>query len=160
MVFSAQLLEWEAFRRRQQVDRRTYVPRNLFHKFLEFLRERRRKYGLDGDVHLREKVAEQSKLEDWMEYQNQKLREYEDFEQNLKEAQESLVSRRKALTKEGFSAFEEIEERQFGKYYGMHLEWSSKEGKAKKEQQLAERKLRMAKKRLEIAHSKGIERED
>lgn len=155
-VFSAQLFEWEEFRRSQQCDRRKYVRHDWFHKFQEIVRERRRKFGLDGDVHLREQVAEQSKLDDWMEYQNYKLRKYERFEQSLKEVQEELVSTRRALAEEGFSAFEEIEGLEVGRCYSMTLEWGDKEENAKRKQEQAERKLRMAQKRSETAQSEEL----
>ena len=158
LVFSAQWREWELFRRIQQSNRRKFVARAGFPKFLEFVRERRRKYGLDGDVHFREQVAEQSKLDDWMEYQNYNLLRYEALERGLKEAQEELISLRKALTEEGFSAFEEFEGLNFGEYLSMIHELDNKEGEAekKKPKELAERMLRIAKKRLETAQSEDL----
>ncbi len=54
MMFSTSLRKWQTFRRIQQRDRRNYVSRNWFQKFLKFVRERRRKYELNDDVHLRE----------------------------------------------------------------------------------------------------------
>lgn len=158
LVFTAQLRKWESFRRIQQGDRRNYVSRGWFHKFLEFVRERRRKHGLDGDVQFREQVAEQSKLDDWMEYQNHKLREYEDFEETLKKVKDGLNSERKALTEEGFSAFEEFEGLNFGEYLSMIHELGNKEEKAEKKQELAKRMLRIAKKRLETAQSENLGR--
>lgn len=156
-VFSAQWCEWnKSFRYRQQRDRNVYVRCNKFHRFQDFLRERRRKHGLDGDLQLREKVAEQSPLDDWMEYQDYKLLQYEDLERRLKGAQEELVSRRKKLAEEGYPAFEEIEELEFGEYFGMNFEWDIKEGEARKKQELAERKLTIAKKRLEVARSEEL----
>ncbi|KAL9100367.1 MAG: hypothetical protein Q9163_004249 [Psora crenata] len=156
LIFLAQLRRWEWFRRRQQYHRRYYVRRNRFHEFPEILRERRRKYGLDGDLQLHEDVAKQSKLDEWMEYQDYELLEYEHLQRSLKESQEELASYRKALAEEGFSAFEEIEGLEFGKYYSITLDWSSKEAKAKEKEELAERKLRIAKKRLEAAHSEEL----
>ena len=162
LVFSAQLFDWKDFRSRQQHNRRRYVSRDRFFKFQEVHRDRRRKYGLDGDVHLREKVADQSKLEDWMEYQNYELQNYEILEKGLKESQEELASYRKALAEEGYSAFEEIENIEFGKYYGMTLDWGSKKAKAKTKWELAERKLRVAKARsdaVQLEQSEEIERD-
>ncbi|KAL9123851.1 MAG: hypothetical protein Q9217_006760, partial [Psora testacea] len=155
LVFTKQLRDWESFRQRQQAIRCGYLP-DRFHEFLEILRERRRIHGLDGELHLREDVAEQSKLDDWMEYQNNKLREYEGLKKKLKKCQEELASERKALAESGYSAFEEIEGLEFGKYYSMALEWSEKEGEAEEKEKLAERKLRMAKKRSEAAQSEEL----
>lgn len=111
---------------------------------------------MDGDIHLCENVADQSKLEDWMEYQDYELRDYEGLEEGLKEAQERLTSKRRTLAEEGYSAFEEIEDIEFGKSFGMTRDWGSKDGKAKTKQELAERKLSVAKTRLEAANSEEL----
>ena len=63
---------------------------------------------------------------------------------------------RKTLTKEGYSAFEEIQDLEFGEFYGMNLDWGEKGGKVKRKEELAERKLRIAKTRLEAARSKEM----
>lgn len=150
-VFLSQLRDWEVIRRNQRDVRRSYIRSNRFQEYREFVLERRRKHGLDGDPQLRENAAEQSKLDDWMEYQNYKLGDNEGLERKLEECRERLASERNALAELGYSAFEEIEGLEFGKYYGMALDWSEKEGKAKRKQELAERKLRMAKERSEVA---------
>ena len=156
LIFSAQWFEWKEFRSRQRGNRQHYVPRNLFFKFQEVLQERRRKHGLDGDLHLCEEVADQSKLEDWMEYQNYELRKYEAMEERLKKAQERLTYRRKALAKEGYSAFEEIEGLEFGQYFGKCQAWAHKVGEAKQKQKMTERKLTVAKTRLKAAQSEEL----
>ncbi len=156
LVFSAQLSRWKSFRNRQQRDRQYCVRYDWFPKLHEFLRNRRRKFGLDGDVHLCEVAADQSKLEDWMEYQNHELMKCERLEESLKKSQERLASNRKALAEEGYSAFEEIEDMEFGQYYSMNLDWHEREAKAKKKEELAERKLKIAKTRLGAAQSEEI----
>ncbi|KAL9025960.1 MAG: hypothetical protein Q9196_005303, partial [Gyalolechia fulgens] len=150
-VFLSQLRDWENIRQKQRDIRRYYIRRKRFHEYQEFVLERRRRHGLDGDPQLYENVAEQSKVDDWMEYQHYKLGGYEGLEQKLEKYRGGLASDRKALVELGYSAFEEFEGLEFGKYYCMALEWSEKEGKAKQKERLAERKLRMAKKRLEAA---------
>ena len=65
---------------------------------------------MDGDVQLCEKVADQSEIQDWIEYQNYELQDYEQSEEGLKESQENLGSKRKALAEKVYSACEEIEE--------------------------------------------------
>ncbi|KAL9028904.1 MAG: hypothetical protein Q9180_007098, partial [Flavoplaca navasiana] len=150
-VFLAQLSDWKNFRRNQQRNRRYYVPRNKFHEYREILLERRRRHGLDGDPQLQKELVEQSKLDDWMEYQHYKLGESENMEKRLEKYQEDLASERKALAELGCSAFEDIEGLEFGKYYGMAIEWSAKEAKAEDKEEMAGRKLRMAKKRSEAA---------
>ena len=155
-VFAAQLFEWEKFRTSQQYHRRFYARRDWWHRFQEDLRERRRKFGLGGDLSLREVVAEQSKLDDWMEYQDYHLREYEQLEQSLKKIQEQLPSQRRALAEEGYPVFEEIEELPFETFFGMNLEWGDKVEKAKRKQEQMERKLRVVKARSEAAKSKVL----
>ena len=82
--------------------------------------------------------------------------EYERTEDGLKKSQEKLAYYCKALAEEGYSAFEEIKDIGFGKYYGMMLDWGEKEGKAERKRELAERKLRVAKTRLEAAQSEEL----
>lgn len=146
-----QLRHWENIREKQRDGRRWFIRRNRFHEYQEFVLERRRKHGLDGDPQLCENMAEQSKVDDWMEYQHYILGAYQGLEKKLEKYQERLASRRKALADLGYSAFEEIEGLSTGKYYGMALDWSEKEGKAKRKKELAERILRMAKERSEAA---------
>ena len=155
-ILLSQLRRWEKFRFRQRRNRERYVRRDWFPKFLDSLRERRRKYGLDGDVQLCEKVADQSELQDWTEYQNYELQDYERSEEGLKESQENLGSKRKALAEEGFSAFEEIEGLEWGKYIAMNQDWGDKMEEVKEKRKLAERKLSIATTRLEAAQSKGL----
>ncbi len=59
------------------------------------------------------KIIEQSKLNDWIKYQNHKFWKNEDFEQNLKKIQKQLTFEWKTLTKKEFSTFEEIEKLKF-----------------------------------------------
>ena len=156
MVFTMQVRDWEMIRRKQQHNRRYYISRNRFHEYQETLLQRRRSHGLDGDPQLHENVAEQSKLDDWMEYQHYKLGGYEALKIRLKEVQEELASRRKLLAEAGYSAWEEIEELEFGQYLGMTFEWREKHAKAEGNKELAERKFSMAKKRLEAAQSQEL----
>ncbi|KAI4196204.1 MAG: hypothetical protein LQ350_006697 [Teloschistes chrysophthalmus] len=155
-VFGKQLYEWHEFQRRRQRWRRSYVRRNRFHEYRELTREIRRRHGFGGDVHPREELAEQSKLDDWGEYQAYKLWEHEWSEQKLKEIREKLASARKALTEEGYSAFEKIEELDFGEHEDMMGEWAQKHRIAKEQLYLAERKLEIAKHRLEAAQSEEL----
>ena len=157
LVFSTQLSEWQGFRRRQLHDHSWAVRHHWFHRFQELIRERRRKFGLDGDVHLREEVTEQSKLEDWVEYQDLHLREYEKLEESFKTIQEKLLLKRKELAEEAHPVFEEIEGLEFGRFFGMNMEWGDKVNEAKRKQEQMEHKLRVVKTRLEAAQSKELE---
>ena len=78
------------------------------------------------------------------------------FEQDLKETQARLVSRREALAKAGIPAFEGIQELGFASYYSLAIECGHEEAKAENKKKLAERKLRLAEKRLKAAESDDL----
>ena len=111
---------------------------------------------MNGDVQLLENRDKQSKLDDWMEYQDYELLTYERLEKDIMETQARLVSRRMSLAEAGLSAFEEFQELEFGHYYGLAVKHSSEEGKAKKKENLAERKLRLAEERLKTAELNNL----
>jgi len=152
-IFFLQLERWKKFRQFQQKNRRYFVFHDRFPEFQQKVLERRRRHGLDGDAQLLEEQNKQSKLDDWMEYQDYELREYEHLEKDFKEAQARLASRRQALAEAGISAFEEIQELEFASYYSLAVQCSGEEGKAEKREKLAERKLRLAEKKLKAAES-------
>lgn len=107
-------------------------------------------------MQLLEDRDKQSKLDDWMEYQDYELRDIERFEQNLTETQARLVSRREALAKAGILAFEGIQELEFASYYSLAIECGNEEARARKKMESAERKLRLAEKRLKAAESDDL----
>ena len=107
-------------------------------------------------MQLLEEPNQQSKLDDWMEYQDYELRTYERLEKDYNEAEARLVSRRKALAEAGLSAFEGIQELDFATDYGLSIEYSREKGKAKKKEELAERKLRLAETRLKATESSDL----
>lgn len=156
LIFSAQLERWRMFRQFQQKNRRYFVFHRRFPGFQQKVLERRRRHELDGDVQLLEDRDKQGKLDDWMEYQDYELLTYERFEQDLKETQARLVSRREALAEAGISAFEGIQELEFANYYSLAIECGREEAKAKKKMKSAELKLRLAEKRLKAAESDDL----
>ncbi|MCJ1382857.1 hypothetical protein MMC17_005970 [Xylographa soralifera] len=156
LMFTRQLARWMRFREYEQKSRRYFVFHSRFPEFQQNVLERRRRHGLDGDVQLLEKRDEQSKLDDWMEYQDYELRVYEGFEKDLKETQERLASRRKILAEAGLPAFEGIQELEFAKYYGLAMEYDGKEAKAEKKEKLAEGRLRLVEKKLKVAESDDL----
>ena len=107
-------------------------------------------------MQLLEDRDKQSKLNHWMEYQDYELRTYERFEQDLKETQTRLASRRKALAEAGIPAFEGIQELEFANYYSLAIECGREEGKAERKMKSTEQKLRLAEKRLKIAESDDL----
>ena len=92
-----------------------------------------------------------------MEYQNLHLWEYEKLEERLKTVQEKLLLKRKELAEEAHSVFEEIEGLEFGRFFGMNMEWGNKVNEVEIRQEQMEHKLRVAKTRLEAAQSKELE---
>ncbi|KAL8789781.1 MAG: hypothetical protein Q9195_006673 [Heterodermia aff. obscurata] len=110
-----------------------------------------------GFTELREVVSEQSKLDDWVEYQSYHLRRYEKLERNLETVQERLLLKRKELAEEGYPVFDEIKELEFGSFFGMNIEWGYKVQEAKEKQPQMEHKLNVAETRLKAAHSKESE---
>lgn len=156
LIFSAQLERWRMFRQFQQKNRRYFVFHGRFSEFQQKVLERRQRHGLDGDVKLLEDRDKQNKLDDWMEYQDYELRTYEHFEQDLKETQTRLASRREALTEAGIPAFEGIQELEFAKYYSLATECGREEAKAEEKMKSAQQKLRLAEKRLRAAESDDL----
>ncbi|KAL8973570.1 MAG: hypothetical protein Q9197_002193 [Variospora fuerteventurae] len=155
-VFFRQLKRWKSFRQFQQRNRHYFVFHNRFPEFQQQVLDRRRRHGLDGHVQLLEVHDKQSKLDDWMEYQDYELRTYDCLEKAFKEAQERLASRRKALVEAGISAFEGIEELEFASEYSLTFEYNKEMARAEEKEELAERKLRLAEKRLKAAGSDDL----
>ncbi|KAL8941535.1 MAG: hypothetical protein Q9211_001782 [Gyalolechia sp. 1 TL-2023] len=156
-VFFSQLERWKRFRQFQQENRRYFVfHHNRFPEFQQQVRERRRRHGLDGDVQMLEEQGKQSKLDEWMEYQDYELRVYDRLEKKFKETQEKLAPCRKALAEAGISAFEGVQELAFAEEWSLTLELSKERSRADKKVELAEGRLRLAEKRLEATGSDNL----
>ena len=91
VVFRAQLADWERFRSYQGRIRQHYRQNYRHKRFTEFLdrvRKRREKHNLENNhIHLRFSVRQQSRLENWTEFQDYHLQSHEDLEkerENLK----------------------------------------------------------------------------
>lgn len=107
-------------------------------------------------MQLLEDRDKQSKLDDWVEYQDYELWTYERFEQDLKETQVRLISRREALAEAGILAFEGIQELEFANYYSLAIECGREKAKAERKKKSVEQKLRLAEKRLKAAESNNL----
>ncbi|OAA57008.1 hypothetical protein SPI_07389 [Niveomyces insectorum RCEF 264] len=81
VVLCAQRLDWQRFRAFQRKARRGFQETS-FHKFEDLVRERRRRHGLDGSVRLVLQPEQQSRLEQWVEFQNYQLMHLERLEEN------------------------------------------------------------------------------
>ncbi|KAI9777433.1 MAG: hypothetical protein M1816_004723 [Peltula sp. TS41687] len=152
LSFLAQLNRWREFRAFQQKIRRYHIQQGTFPYYQQKVLERRRKRGLNGDVELLEDQDKQSKLVNWMEYQDHQHQIYESFEKDLEEAQAQLKSRKKALAEAGVPGFEAVQELDnFATYYSLAVENGNEESKAWDKMTLAEQKLRLAETRLKTA---------
>ncbi|KAF2461047.1 hypothetical protein BDY21DRAFT_137726 [Lineolata rhizophorae] len=80
----AQLSDCLGFRRFQEATRRYYREHKTkaFREF-EHVCERRRQFGPGEDVHLRPEPGQQSRLENWVEFQNYHLHIHEEMEQDI-----------------------------------------------------------------------------
>ncbi|KAL8744022.1 MAG: hypothetical protein Q9190_003690 [Brigantiaea leucoxantha] len=155
-VFFHQHIRWEAFRRFQQLYRGFFVRHKRFPEFRQEVVERRRRHGLDGDVQLFEERDKQSKLDDWIEYQDYELGIYERLQKDFKEAQELLASGWKALAEAKISEFKVFREPEFARYKRLAWQYSGEERDAKAELGPAERKLRLAETMLQAAGSDDL----
>ncbi|KAK1088595.1 hypothetical protein LTR33_000479 [Friedmanniomyces endolithicus] len=76
VVLCAQRSDWRKFRESQQRLRQRYWKRP-FSIYLDEIRERRRAHGLDGNVHLLLDSQQQTRQQNWTEFQDYHLRLYE-----------------------------------------------------------------------------------
>ena len=96
MVLRAQLSDWEQFRRSQKNTRQQYRHKP-FSDFEEKVRERRRRHQLGGNVRLQSDLGQQSRLENWTEFQNYHLQNHERLEKKRDDRKEALdIARKKA----------------------------------------------------------------
>lgn len=96
-MLTAQLSDWEAFRKYQRKTRCYYLPRKTFCDFEEELRDRRQRHGLDADTSIRTDLEKQSQLQNWIEFQNYHLGLHELYERDLKKMMGELDAARENL---------------------------------------------------------------
>lgn len=85
----AQRSDWQRFRVFQRMARRGSQD-TPFSKFEDQVRERRRRHGLDGVVRLLLQPEQQSRLEQWIEFQNYQLMRLEWLEKDRDKAEQEL----------------------------------------------------------------------
>lgn len=91
VVLCAQLGDWEKFRTFQQRVRSRYLNLN---DYVDRVRERRRNRDLGGDVCLKLNTEQQSRLENWTEYQAYHLQGLATLEQKLEKFKQELEETR------------------------------------------------------------------
>ena len=95
MPLKAQLSDWKYFCKYQSQVRLHYLRRKTFGAFEEKVRDRRRRHGLEGDASLDPDPEKQSRLQNWIEFQNYHLELYENLERDTTHDREVLEAARK-----------------------------------------------------------------
>ena len=138
-MLTAQLNEWESFRACQIETRRHYVGRGRFHVLIDRMRDCRRRHGLDDQVYLSPDWKQQSRLQNWIEFQNYHLERHAEKELDLKKEMECLDAMRQERGPKGSFTREEvigISEYRVGyskrvlENYGKMLRWIEQQRKA------------------------------
>lgn len=120
VVLRAQLLDWQKFRAFQGRVRRYYRQRP-FNAFVDKVCERQRRHKVGGDVHLQFDVEQQSRLENWMEFQDYHLQLHHGLEKKRDELKKKLDDARKEAEGTGTSRFDRAAEA-----YQQNLEYSER----------------------------------
>ena len=81
---------------------------------------------------------------------------YEHYERDLEKAQAALITRRETAAEAGLSAYEGVQELNFGGYFGLNTEYGAEEGPAWTKYGLAVEKLEMAESKLKVAESDNL----
>jgi hypothetical protein len=153
-IFTAQLRNWRVFRKYQLDIRMHQLKRGTFSNYQQKVRDRRQRHGLEGDVELNQDRDQQSKLQNWIEFQDYEWQRFEKFQDDFEKAQAQLESSRKALAEAGIPGFEGVNN-SFASYYALSVKHAKEEGEARRKMKSAEQKLKFVAKRLEVARSLG-----
>ena len=149
-----QLRAWRRFRDYQKRVRRYFIERNRFPEYPQRIRDRRQRHGLEGDVELLEEFDKQSKLQNWVEYQDSQYQTLEKLEKKIKEAQAKAEAMRKAADEAGVPGFDGIfDPDNFGEQMALSIQSNDKEAKAVTRRISVEKALQLAEKRLDLAQS-------
>jgi hypothetical protein len=81
-----------------------------FSKFVDEVRERWRRHKVGGDVHLLLDPEQQSRLENWMEFQDYHLKRLEQFEKKQDELKKKLDDAQKEAEGTGTLGFDRAAE--------------------------------------------------
>ena len=107
-ILQHQRWHWEEFRKHQDWRRWRYWKPEWFERFVQEVREYRRKKGLEGDIYLLQDRKEQSRLEDWVEFQ---YWEYKKADRLVKERERYAegVKRQEVRLQEAIDAGQSVE---------------------------------------------------
>lgn len=106
----AQYSDWERFRQYQEKIRRYHLHRQTFHVYLENVRDRLRRHGLEHDSFLRSDRQQQDGYQNWVEFQNYHLTIYESIEEERKIERGELDDARKQSKDTGPSGIRGMED--------------------------------------------------
>ncbi|KAL8857400.1 MAG: hypothetical protein Q9178_006027 [Gyalolechia marmorata] len=101
----AQWKDRMAFRKYQERNRKRYLRVKTLDELEEQIRERRRKYQLDGAVHLHPDPMQQGQLDTWTEFQDFHLQMQGELETELQKARDNLNAIRTKLETGDLSEF-------------------------------------------------------
>ena len=91
----AQCSDWKSFRRYQEKIRRYHLHGQTFNIYLQEMRNRLRRHGLEEYSCLHSDRQQQSELKNWIEFQNYHLAIYESLEKDIRDDRENLDGARK-----------------------------------------------------------------
>ena len=153
-VFREQLKAWRMFRYYQLRIRQHFIKLNDFPEYQRRVSDRRRRHGLEGDLTILEDRDKQSKLEQWMEYQDINIKTMEDLQQSLENAKQKRISTQQALDEAGLPGFDaEFEVGRFSTELSLCLKQGDEKSAAFNKVTLARQELDLAGKRLQTAQS-------
>ena len=101
MVLTTQLSDWGVFCEFQDKIRQYCLKRGTFPNFVDKVHDRRRRHGLETDVRLLPDPKQQSRLENWIEFQNYHLHSHECKEMEVKDKREKWDAARKEAERSG-----------------------------------------------------------
>jgi hypothetical protein len=105
VILRAQLSDWQKFRAFQRRVRRSYQQRP-FTEFVDKVCERQRKHKVEEDFHLQLNVKQQSRLENWIEFQDYHLHLHEGLVKKRHEVKKKLDDAWKEAEGTGTSGFD------------------------------------------------------
>lgn len=157
LLFGAQLGRWRRFREFQQKIRQYHIQRGTFSAYQQKVHERRCRHGLEGQTTPHGDRDEQSKLDNWMEYQDYEYAILEKFEKDIKDTQVRLDAARKVLRDAGISGYEKVfKQGNFGITYALYVKHGNEKNRLEDQRWSAEEKIKLTERRLSAAQSHGF----
>ena len=90
-VLYAQLLDWKQFRQFQIRNRRHYLQLKTLSAFEDKIRERRQRHNVEGLVRLQPDLENQSRLADWIEFQDYHFQRHEEIAKEIEDSKAQLA---------------------------------------------------------------------